>query len=60
MMAAARDINGAPRPWERALCTERLRRALGLKPDKDDFAALSSTPWLLVRCAYERFLLETL
>ena len=57
-MAAARDIDGSPRPWERALCTERLRRALGLKPDKDDFAALSSNPWLLVRCAYDRFLQE--
>ena len=31
-----------------------------LKPDKDDFAALSSSPWLLVRCAYDRFLQETL
>ena len=59
-MAAARDISEPSRPWERALCTERLRRALGLKPDKDDFAALSSSPWLLVRCAYDRFLQETL
>ncbi|MBQ6247431.1 MAG: FAD-dependent oxidoreductase [Kiritimatiellae bacterium] len=60
MMAATRDIFEPSRPWERALCTERLRRALGLKPDKEDFDALSSNPWLLVRCAYDRFLLETL
>ncbi len=60
MMAAARDISEPSRPWERALCTERLRRALGLKPDKEDFAALASSPWLLVSCAYDRFLLETL
>ena len=59
-MTAARDISEPSRPWERALCTERLRRALGLKPDKDDFASLSSSPWLLVRCAYDRFLQETL
>ena len=60
MMAATRDIFEPSRPWERALCTERLRRALGLKPDKEDFDALSSNPWLLVRCAYDRFLQETL
>ena len=55
-MAGAKDIVEPLRPWERALCTERLRKALGLKPDKADYEALTSNRWLLTRRAYEAIL----
>lgn len=52
MMSATRDIVEPLRPWERALCTESLRKALGLKPDPTDYEAQTSSPLLLVRNAY--------
>ena len=48
-LAACANITVPLRPWERAFVAERLRKAVGLPSDADDFAILSNSPWRLVR-----------